>query len=140
MATASDPTGRLGRLGVFADLTEGELRDIAAELAEQSFPEGHWVVRRGQPGAGLFVVIDGEVGVLIDDEERATLSVGSFFGEISVLLDEPTTADVIVRKPLRCLVIPPEQVEAFLVAHPHVMFRMFQAEARRLATADPERS
>ena len=139
MATASDPTGRLGRLGVFADLTEGELRDIAAELAEQSFPEGHWVVRRGQPGAGLFVVIDGEVGVVIDDEERATLSVGSFFGEISVLLGEPTTADVIVRKRLRCLVVPPERVEAFLVAHPRVMFRMFQAEARRLATADPER-
>jgi CRP/FNR family cyclic AMP-dependent transcriptional regulator len=140
MATAGDPTGRLGRLGVFADLTEGELRDIAAELAEQSFPEGHWVVRRGQPGAGLFVVIDGEVGVVIDDEERATLSVGSFFGEVSVLLGEPTTADVIVRKPLRCLVVPPERVEAFLVAHPRVMFRMFQAEARRLATADPERS
>jgi CRP/FNR family transcriptional regulator, cyclic AMP receptor protein len=139
MATASDPTDRLGRLGVFADLTEGELRDIAAELAEQSFPEGHWVVRRGQPGAGLFVVIDGEVGVVIDDEERATLSVGSFFGEISVLLGEPTTADVIVRKQLRCLVVPPERVEAFLVAHPRVMFRMFQAEARRLATADPER-
>ena len=139
MATAGDPTGRLGRLGVFADLTEGELRDIAAELAEESFAEGHWVVRRGQPGAGLFVVIDGEVGVVIDDEERATLSVGSFFGEISVLLGEPTTADVIVRKQLRCLVVPPERVEAFLVAHPRVMFRMFQAEARRLATADPER-
>ena len=88
-------------------------------------------------GAGLFIVIDGEVGVIIDDEERATLTTGSFFGEISVLLGEPTTADIIVRRPLRCLVIPPERAETFLVAHPRVMFRMFQTEARRLRDRRP---
>lgn len=139
MAMAGDLVGRLGRLGIFADLTESELRDLAAELTEQSFPEGHWVLRRGKPGAGLFIVVDGEVGVIIDDDERATLATGSFFGEISVLLGEPTTADIIARRPLRCLVIPPERAEEFLLAHPRVMFRMFQTEARRLRTVDPER-
>jgi CRP-like cAMP-binding protein len=33
---------------------------------------------------------------------------------------------------LRCLVIPGPEVEAFLLAHPAVMLRMLQAEARRL--------
>jgi CRP-like cAMP-binding protein len=139
MATVGDQRGRLGRLGIFADLTEPELRDLAAELDEQSFAEGQWVLRRGTPGAGLFIIVDGEVGVIIDDEERATLATGSFFGEVSVLLEEPTTADIVVRRPLRCLVVPPERTEAFLLAHPRVMFRMFQAEARRLRAVDPER-
>jgi CRP/FNR family transcriptional regulator, cyclic AMP receptor protein len=139
MAMVGDPVGRLGRLGIFADLTDNELRDLAAELSEQAFPEGHWVLRRGEPGAGLFIVVDGEVGVIIDDEERSVLPRGSFFGEVSVLLGEPATADIIARRPLRCLVVPPERAESFLVAHPRVMFRMFQTEARRLKTVDPER-
>jgi len=139
MIMVGDLVGRLGRLGILADLTEPELHDLAAELNEASFPEGHWVLRRGKPGASLFIIVDGEVGVIVDDEERATLATGSFFGEVSVLLDEPATADIVVRRPLRCLVIPAERAEAFLLAHPRVMFRMFQTEARRLRNVDPER-
>ena len=136
---SSDTAAQLGRLGIFADLTEAQLRDVAAELDERSFPEGGWVMRQGETGTGLFIVVDGEVGVVIDDEERATLATGSFFGEVSVLLGEPVTADVVVRKSLRCLVIPPQRAEEFLLAYPRVMYRMFQIEARRLRTVDPER-
>ena len=113
---SSDTAAQLGRLGIFADLTEAQLRDVAAELDERSFPEGGWVLRQGETGTGLFIVVDGEVGVVIDDEERATLATGSFFGEVSVLLGEPVTADIVVRKPLRCLVIPPQRAEEFLLA------------------------
>ncbi|HMD92356.1 MAG TPA: cyclic nucleotide-binding domain-containing protein [Trebonia sp.] len=134
-----DTAARLGRLGIFADLTEAELRDVAAELGEQSFPEGGWVLRQGETGTGLFIIVDGEVGVVIDDDERATLTTGSFFGEVSVLLGEPVTADIVVRKQLRCLVIPPRRAEEFLIAYPRVMYRMLQIEARRLRTVDPER-
>ena len=136
---SSDTAAQLGRLGIFADLTEAQLRDVAAELDERSFPEGGWVLRQGETGTGLFIVVDGEVGVVIDDEERATLATGSFFGEVSVLLGEPVTADIVVRKPLRCLVIPPQRAEEFLLAYPRVMYRMFQIEARRLRSVDPER-
>lgn len=131
---------RLGRLGILSDLTAAELCALAAELDERSFPEGHWVLRRGSPGTGLFIIVEGEAGVIVDDEERATLTVGSFFGEVSVLLGEPPTAGIVTRTPLRCLVIPPDRVETFLLAYPRVMFRMFQTEARRLRTADPERN
>jgi len=132
--------GRLRRLGVFADLTEPELHALAGELEPRSFPEGSWVLRRGAQGVGLFVIVDGEVGVVIDDEERAKLTTGSFFGEVSVLLAEPPTADIVARTPLQCLVIPPERTEGFLLAHPRVMYRMLQTEARRLKTADPIRN
>jgi CRP-like cAMP-binding protein len=139
MPLGGDTAARLGRLGLFADLSEPELRDVAAELDERSFPEGGWVLRQGDPGTGLFFIADGEVGVVIDDEVRAKLATGSFFGEISVLLGEPATADIVVRRALRCLVIPPQRTEAFLLAHPKLMYRMLQTEARRLRTVDPER-
>ncbi len=139
MVPTGDLLARLGRLGIFADLTGSELRQALAEMTDRSLPEGSWVLRRGEPGPGLFVIVEGEAGVIVDDEERATLTVGSFFGEVSVLLGELPTADVLARTPLRCLVIRPECAEAFLLSYPHVMFRMFQAEARRLRTVAPER-
>jgi cGMP-dependent protein kinase len=101
-----------------------------------SFGEGQWVLRRGQENVGLHVIVDGEVGVLLNDEELAVLSKGSFFGEISALLDEPTVADVIARTPLRCLFVPAAEVERFLLANPRVTYRMLQTEARRLQATD----
>ena len=131
---------RFRRLGVFAGLPEAELYVIVEEVEERSFPEGSWVLRQGARGAGLFVIIAGEADVVIDDEARARLTTGSFFGEVSVLLAEPPTADVVARTPLQCLIIPPEHAEEFLLAHPRVMYHMLQTEARRLKTVDPIRN
>ena len=105
-------------------------------VEEVLYHEGQWVVRRGEVDVGLNIIVDGEVSVVLEGDELASLSKGSFFGEISALLGEPTVADIIARTPLQCLFIKPEDVEAFLVANPRVMFRMLQAEARRLRTTD----
>ena len=59
---------------------------------------------------------------------------GEVFGEISVLLGEPPTADVVAAGSLRCLHLPGPELEPFLTSHPNVTFRMLQAEARRLHT------
>jgi CRP-like cAMP-binding protein len=124
------------RLALFADLRQSDLEELLTGLEEVSFHEGQWVVRRGQTEIGLFIIVDGEASVVLEGDELASLSKGTFFGEISALLDEPTVADIIARTPLRCLFVPPDEVEAFLLANPQVMYRMLQTEARRLRTTD----
>jgi hypothetical protein len=42
--------------------------------------------------------------------------------------------------PLHCLAMSGTAVEGFLVAHPRVMYRMLQAQARRLRNANRWRS
>jgi len=126
----------VSRLSLFHDLGQAELDTILSTLSEVAFGEGEWVLRRGQTDVGLYVIVDGEVGVLLNDEELAVLSKGSFFGEISALLDEPTVADVLPRTPLRRLFVPADQVEGFLEANPRIMYRMLQTEARRLQVTD----
>ena len=66
----------------------------------------------GEDEVGLYMIVEGEIGVVFDGEELAVLSRGSFFGEISALLGEPTVADVLARAPTRCLVVPAPDVEA----------------------------
>jgi CRP-like cAMP-binding protein len=70
----------------------------------------------------------------IDGVDRAMLRAGDFFGEISCLLGEPPTADIVAVGALRCLVLPSSQVEDFLKSNPSVMFRLLQGEARKVRT------
>jgi CRP-like cAMP-binding protein len=128
------------RLSLFADLSQDELGELLPSMQEVSFDEGEWIVRRGQVDVGLHVIMDGEAGVVLNDEELAVLPKGSFFGEISALLHEETVADVVARAPLRCLYVPPGEVPGFLLAHPRVMLRMLETEARRLRTTDELRT
>jgi CRP-like cAMP-binding protein len=130
----------VSRLALFADLERDQLEAILPLVQELSFSEGTWVVRRGDEDVGLHMIVDGEVGVVLEDEELATLKKGSFFGEINALLDEPAVADVVARSALRCLFVPADQVETFLLANPLVMLRMLQTEARRLRTTDELRN
>jgi CRP-like cAMP-binding protein len=126
----------VSRLALFSDLSYSEIEGVLPMVEEVLYHEGQWVVRRGEVDVGLNIIVDGEVSVVLEGDELASLSKGSFFGEISALLGEPTVADIIARTPLQCLFIKPDDVEDFLVANPKVMFRMLQAEARRLRTTD----
>jgi CRP/FNR family cyclic AMP-dependent transcriptional regulator len=125
----------LGQLALFAELPASELEEIAASCEQVSFGEGEWIIRQGDDLSALYMIIEGEVTTVIDDEDRRVLPKGSFFGEVSVLLDEPTSASIVTRTPVSCLFVPAGEVESFLLAHPKVMYRILKAEARRLRTA-----
>ncbi|HEX7254779.1 MAG TPA: cyclic nucleotide-binding domain-containing protein [Gaiellaceae bacterium] len=122
----------LARLSLFADLPPAQLEAIAHRFEEEVFPEGERVLRKNLRGSGLFVILDGEAAVRIGDEEVTRFGPGEFFGEISLLTSEPPNADVVALTMLRCLVIPGPEFEPFMVENPRVLFRMLQAEARRL--------
>jgi len=135
VATQEEVVDTLASLAIFADLTRPELEHIAHELDEQYFPQDQRVLRQGLSGSAFHIVLEGEAAAVASGERVNTLARGDFFGEISVLLGEPPTADVVAIRPLRCLVLAGDRLEAFLVEHPRVAFRILQAEARKLRNA-----
>ena len=141
MAVAPDEiVDLLAGFVLFADLPRPQLEEVSHSLDEQMLPQGQRVLRQGFTGSGLYFIVDGEVVVEVDGVERARLGRGEYFGEVSVLLGEPPVADVVVTRPLRCLVLSEPEAEHFLKSHPTVMYRMMQAQARRLRTANQFRS
>jgi CRP-like cAMP-binding protein len=140
MAGREELIDAIAGFGLFADLTSPQLAGIAHTFEEVAFGEGERILRQGLRGAGFHVIIDGEAAVVVDGTERARLGRGDFFGEVSILLGETPIADVVATRPMRCLVLAEPAVEGFLVAHPRVMFRMLQAQARRLRAANRWRS
>ena len=140
MATRDEIADAIAGMTLFADLATPQLMGVASQFEEAFFPQGAKVLRQGISGSAFYVIMDGEAAVVVDGDQRATLGRGEFFGEVSILLGDPPTAVVIATRPLRCIVLPGTAIETFLVEHPKVMFRMLQAQARRLRNANRLRS
>lgn len=140
MATPEELADAIAGFGLFADLTAPQLTGIVHTFEETAFAEGERILRQGLTGGGFYVILDGEAVVVVDGTERARLGRGDFFGEVSILLGEEPIADIVATRPMRCLVLAKPAVEGFLIAHPRVMFRMLQAQARRLRAANRWRS
>ena len=88
------PIEVLGRVPLFADLDEGELRKIATVFKERRFSSGDTIIQQGSGAAAFFVVDSGEVVVHVDGIERRTLKDGDYFGEMALIDAGARTATV----------------------------------------------
>jgi CRP-like cAMP-binding protein len=134
MQTDRDIVDSLAGLSLFADLSRPELEAVAHSMEEEWVPQGQRILRQGLAGNNLYVILEGDAEIHVSGAPRARLTRGDFFGEISILLGEPPAADVVASTALRCAVVNGSEIRSFLIDHPQVMFRVLQAEARRLAT------
>jgi CRP-like cAMP-binding protein len=140
MATREEIADTLADFTLFGDLQTPQLLGVAGAFEETAFPNGERILRQGLTGSGFYVILEGSADVIVDGQQRAKLYRGDFFGEVSILLGEPPTADVVATSPLRCIVLGGPDVEGFMKAYPPVMYRMLQAQARRLRNANRWRS
>jgi small-conductance mechanosensitive channel/CRP-like cAMP-binding protein len=100
----------LAHVPVFEVLSVGSRARIAAASREHLFTSGEQIVRQGDPGQELYVIVSGEVGVLADGVEVARLGPGGFFGEMSLLTGEPRAATVVAIRDVRALTVSPEAI------------------------------
>jgi len=130
----------LAGLSLFADLGRPQLEAVAHTFSQESFASGQRILRQGFQGTGFYVIVEGEVSVRIDGQDRVRLGKGDFFGEMSLLLGEPPVADIVSMGPLQALHLGGPELKGFLEGHPTVMYRMLQTVARRLRNANRWRS
>ena len=141
MATRDEIVDQIAGFALFADLTTPQLERIAHMFEEEVFPEGARVLRQGLSGSAFYIILDGEAAVVIDGQQRATLARGDFFGEVSILLGEPPGADIVAsRAAADASSWPARRSSGVLLDNPPLMYRMLQAQARRLRNANRWRS
>jgi small-conductance mechanosensitive channel/CRP-like cAMP-binding protein len=87
---------RLAQIDLFAGLDDAGRTRLAEACPEHLFGAGERIVRQGDPGQSMFVVLDGRVRITLEPsgQEVAVTSRGGFFGEMSMLTGEPRTATV----------------------------------------------
>jgi hypothetical protein len=90
---------RLNRVSIFAPLSDEEIEKLANSSTTRVYAPGEAIVKQGEEGNSMFVIIRGSVKVQIPERDYQktinTLGENDFFGEMSLLTGEPRTANVI---------------------------------------------
>lgn len=137
MALGVDAYGFLKALPFFADLSMEDMRGVFRICVHHSFKAGTHLIESGEPGRGLFIIIEGQVEVFDGAGATArllnTLGAGSSVGEISLLLDGPTSARVTARTNARALFIGREAFRQFMANTPTAALRIYRLFSTTLA-------
>ncbi len=114
----------LATSALFKPLDRKQRLDLVRRFTAHDVAQGVEVIREGQAGRGLFVVLAGELDVSkVDGTDRvllATLHPGDVFGEISLLNDGPTTASVTAARTSTVLFLAREIFQRLLEAVPDI--------------------
>jgi hypothetical protein len=91
-------------------LSASIMRD-GAELERRTYEQGQALVREGDEGRELFLLLDGIVDVEVNGEEVAEIGPGALLGERALLEGGKRTATLWATTPVRVVVVPPEAVK-----------------------------
>jgi CRP/FNR family cyclic AMP-dependent transcriptional regulator len=134
-------TDVLKRVPLFSDLSEAELARFAEVTREREYPRNSVILFEDDPGDALYIVSSGQVKVVLigEDGREVILSVlgdGDFFGEMSLIDDEPRSAHVIAMKDSHLLVLRRDDFQQQLQQHPSVSLTLLRVLVQRLRRAD----
>ena len=148
-ATAVDRrVDSLRRIGMLDVLTPEQIVCLAEESVERVYAAGEPVIRQGDPGTSLFVIMNGRVEVMALHDgtpsvRLATLEAGDYFGEMSLMTGAPRSATVTPIVETRLLEVGKESFRRLLAAQPDLVEKLGAAlharqseRARAMAAVD----
>jgi putative peptide zinc metalloprotease protein len=123
-----------------ASLSDQALGELAGALSEENYPAGAAVVKEGEPGDRLFLIVDGRAEVSTAGPRGplalAELAVGSVFGEMALVLPGGRReATVVALTPLHLLSLDALTFGELLRSYPAAR-AAFEAEAEMLLVAN----
>ncbi len=120
-----------------AVLDQSELDRLAGSLRIASFPRGTVLMRQGDPGSSMFVVVDGKASVTVHsrggESAVATLGPGDIFGEMSLMTGARRSATVTAARQLTALEITKSALESLLDGNPDLIRRFAETVEQRHA-------
>ena len=139
-AVTMGPTGidprALRRIKILANLTDEQLERFAQFVEVEKVPQWSMIVKQGDPGDAMYFILEGELRVRINlmgkETILATLSVGEFFGDISLFDHGPRSADVLANTDSVVLKISSSAVDELSKAAPELATAFLRAIGRTL--------
>jgi CRP-like cAMP-binding protein len=129
--------GSLRRIKILSQLNDAQLDRLAEFMELHQVPQWMAVVKQGDAGNGMFLILQGELRarVMVGEKETilATFGPGDFFGDISLFDHGPRSADVIANADSIVLRISDVAFDRLTREAPALATPFLQATARTLA-------
>lgn len=123
-------------LFLFADLPFQARTRVGRIVSDRSAAAGDVLVRQGETGSTMYVVVDGTVRVEIDGATVTTLGAGEHFGELSLVDDAPRSATIVADTPVHLLAIERDDLRSFCTQDPplgtRVLWKLIATLGNRL--------
>lgn len=121
----------------FSAFPRQALAELLGSTSVRSYAAGNPIVREGEYGDSLYLIVEGTVVVEGTDPRGrkvslATLGPGDFFGEVAVLTGKPRTATVVAQGPVTVIEISRDLLNQLCQRHPEVsqvLERFYQERA-----------
>jgi CRP/FNR family cyclic AMP-dependent transcriptional regulator len=141
METADDTARLLGRVPLFAGLSERDLMQLAQVAVPRTYEPGEAVFREGDSGDTCYVVREGSVRVTRRHSDGrvitlAELRPGAIFGELAMFGGETRSASVEALERTRALAILSGDMRRLMLEHPEIAVNMLEGLADRLRGAN----
>jgi CRP-like cAMP-binding protein len=129
-------TDLLHSIPLFSGCSREELEQVARVTDELELPAGRVLMREGDTGRELIVLVEGEVQVERGGEVIGVRTGGDFLGELALVLHRPRTATVTTTTDARILALAAHQFERLLDDVPTIATKVLKAVAERLPPED----
>lgn len=121
---------------LFTSVSKKGIRSIIQAAAEVDVRAGKVLVRQGEHGREMYVVIAGTAEVTHDGRKLAELVPGDFFGEMAFLSPAPRSATVTAYTDMRVMVLGPREMGVIVEREPVVAKRLLEAMATRVRRSE----
>jgi len=131
----------LSQVHLFSKLEPAQLDELLAKMSRLEYRQGEIIFHQGDPGSILYIIISGQVKIVSTSAEGdeiilAILTEGDFFGELSLLDQEPRSASAVAMVPAQTLTLRRSDFLDFITRYPSVADDVLAVLSRRLRRTD----
>lgn len=100
------------------------------------FSAGQTIFNQGDPGDVMYVVLDGQVDILLSSQLVETVDCGGILGELALIDSRPRAATAVARSDVRLVPIDRERFTFMVDETPFFAAQVMEAIAQRLRRMD----
>lgn len=117
-------------------LTAGLPPNVRRRLADigklRSYEPGEAIVREGETGTALYIVLSGRAKVEQDGKALGEVKSGDFFGELALIEEHRRSATITAEDVTECVLYPAWEFTSLLAEHPEIAVPIMTELIRRL--------
>jgi CRP-like cAMP-binding protein len=110
----------LKSIDLFSSISEDDLLSLATSIKEIEYDDNIEIITEGDIGTSMYIIVNGEVDVIVSKNKVATLGEKQVFGELAALDPEPRSATIVSKSKVLLFKIESNVIYDLISIYPNV--------------------